>query len=347
MPVTPYNVRKAVRTYSNHFDRTTVVLPPGTKKLIREELQMNVGPYIYELVAKDFTAHNLPFESPIRRTDRLKTNRSKLDDTGGLEQISLNLPRGTKQVIMQAFGMKASPYMAELVRIDLESRGFSVDFQMLKHKNTVVIDKSKTAEMDTVCELYLHGYTEQQIAEIMGGDWNAENAEYLIRGASYQEGDLYETVQIERQRRIQFVRRHQLKEYPGYPKGSELDDRLFFAGTSQRFKKDRSGKWHYRAKSDYGGVTVSEDIEVQAESLERKLELAWKQVLEENRVKWLSVSAGQDLMRAYRVNRMLAVMNGGESIKMTVDSVEISRTGSCVFHFLDGSEAEIGPSEEG
>ena len=164
MAKTPEAVRDAVRAYVARFDRVTVVLPAGIKDTIRNQLGWNPGPYINELVRKDFEEKSLPFDvtgCPAKSEVVRGVTNTKPMYRSELEQISILLPPGTKDVIKTVLGQKCSPYVAALVEKDFRDRGIDASFAALRHKKmpSVFPEKTEDLPIEQVSRLYLQGYS--------------------------------------------------------------------------------------------------------------------------------------------------------------------------------------------
>lgn len=346
MPKTSESLRDAVRLYVSRFDRITVVLPKGTKEIIRSRFGSNMGPYITSLVARDFAEKSIPFDDSLI-PGRSTTVRSGGDNVPmyreGLEQVSILLPKGTKGIIKSVLGMKASPYIAGLVRADFENRGIGVDFSVLnpkKSSSVTVPYKEQKQVLGRICHMYLEGYSEIGIATMLNEEfgtteddangWSAKTVELLMRNIDYRDllaaenqeddfspEDLVEAVQIEKQRRRLFMKNYSIRSFQGISPDQPLngkvfsgDDKLAYRRNYRPEKEGEDANWVYTNKRVVKGITVADRIEIAESDLRGKVMTVWQRMTEDEDIRdaWEAAAKGQDALKAYRSRQMLQAL---------------------------------------
>ena len=370
MAKTPESVRDAVRAYVSRFDRVTVVLPVGIKETIRNQIGWNPGPYIIELVRRDFEEKNLPFDAescPAKSEVVRGVSNTKPMYRAELEQISILLPPGTKDVIKTVLGQKCSPYVAALVEKDFREKGLSVSFSALRPKKAPSIFSADSNELPIkeVSILYLKGYSNKQIAIELNKNsesdqtWSADEIESMWRYADLQASDdpelndLVEAIQIEKQRRRRFSKEHGFAVYSGNTEENPLDDKLFFTDNRKPFRKSTRGtnvSWTYNNRTDLHGLRVQDRLEIDNSVITKRVEAAWQELSADETVirQWRDAVNGANPYKAYRSSQMISLMDAADkdpdemlvNLLLMVDHIDINRDGTCTVAFLDGSTVQ-------
>lgn len=213
-----------------------------------------------------------------------------------------------------------------------------------KYKGDALLQKTYTVDFLTKKRLKNKGQVEQYYV--------ADNHPAIV------EPDIWEAVQLEIQRRREYMQQHQMKVYSSNLLDNPFAGKVICGECGEAFGRKkwvpRPGEqrlvWQCNARYKVKGVMGCSNRHIDQSTLEAIFVQGWNLLMEERQEccsKWKRLIKDKNPLLAYRAKRMLEYVNkevqefDAEQMHEVLECIMIFETGKIVVKYLDGTIVEI------
>ncbi|MDO4302011.1 MAG: recombinase family protein [Clostridia bacterium] len=172
------------------------------------------------------------------------------------------------------------------------------------------------------------------------------------------EPEVWECVQLEMQRRKQYIKEHSLNSFSVKTETNPFYGKVLCGECNNTFGRktwmngEKSRKvWQCNSRYRVKGVQSCCNRHIEESTVEQIFIIAWNAIidnLESCRVKWNVLASGEDLLMAYKARDFLKLTENAEHIDKVdtdfmirvLDNITIYESGKIIIKFYDGTEIE-------